>query len=178
MPQFEEGAYFKGDLANVYELAALFMTRANWKIHDTGLKLMGSVHNIEEVWNEMQPYHMKPMCEAYFDTFNIHTFIATINTHFSNSKETNEMFEKVLRIYVYQAILGDAEYFIGHEIFSKTDFDDIKGMVMQIFKELRPESLALTDVFPYEFGKNYGPLGHKELNVYEEFMQKVIANDH
>lgn len=175
-PQFDENSYFKGSFKNYFEVAALFMTRANYKVHDCGMKLMSAMENIEETWNQLQPYHMIPMCKAYYDIFNIQTCMAAINTQFARSPETFAVFEKIIMIYMYQKIIDDPEYFLGLDILTKGDFDELKDLVMKLLDQLRPEILALTDMFPHEDENNYGPVGHKDLNVYETFMDRVMAN--
>ena len=72
----------------------LFRYKANYLVHQAATSMMNNMDDIEKCWNTLLPYHLKPMCEAYWHLISLESFEAFVDGMTEN--EFNQRYMKNL----------------------------------------------------------------------------------
>lgn len=161
---------FEGSIECVHAISKLFAQRASYYAIKAAMALNADPKRTEEAFQELQPFELRDMCEAYHDTYVIDTFLSFLST-FTWDK-TKAVFAKLLALHMHNTMLQGGSFFrkaLGDEVFGK-----LKTLINHNLKELRKEIISITDVLPFS-NRGYGPLGNADMQVYERFIQHFKA---
>ena len=163
--EMPEVAPFEGDINNPNDIMKLFDDRANYMVHKCAMKFMADPSKIAQVLNENQPFDLRDMCAAYLDVYNSSQYVEFI----SNFKEgkAKEVISKLFLLYLQYTVFTQKHYYT--KIFSRAQRNMLQESIMSICESLVPESILLTDCFPYP-NLNYGGLGNEDLRVWDRLV--------
>ena len=163
-----EPEHFTGSLDQLKDLIKLLSIRANALVHETGARLQMAKDKLDE-WDKSLSFYVYPMAHAYFHRFVAVTYLEFIE-QFNEDKQTKQVFEKMGIIYAQTAIIDNAEFY--RDYLSREQIVEIKENIMQQFKELRREIIAITYLLQFR-DKMLGTIGASDLDSYSRFLNAV-----
>ena len=167
-PESPEPEHFTGSVDQLKDLLKLLSIRANTLIHETGARLQMAKDKIDE-WDKSLSFYVYPMAHAYFHRFVTATYLEFIE-QFNEDKHTKQVFENMGIIYAQSAILENAEFY--RDYLSKEHIIEIKEDIMNNFKDLRKEVVAMTYLLQFR-DKMLGAIGANDMNSYTRFLNAV-----
>ena len=158
------GSQEKTDLAS---LVKLFSQRAK----DVLAKFCGFLDTKKATFEQLGIHYIKELAEIYFQNFIIKTFVEFLDEKVTDDK-IRAMFERNLVLYMKTKILSEGAYF--RKFFDNNQFDQLKEDVTQLLAELRPDAIAITDIFPLA-NRMLGPFGNEDMQGYDRFLNHVYS---
>lgn len=157
---------FNTCINDVKGLQELFRARACHLVHKASQVMMIDPSKVNENFGNYQQFDLRDMCQAYFDTYIIDTYMNWLDT--ISDSNTRAVFEKILLLHLQNKIINNEVYFLS--ILGDEKIENAKRSVMKLLKELRKDILPLTDVLPIP-NRGLGPLGNEDLQVYDRMIQ-------
>ena len=148
-------------------LVKLFSQRAR----DVLAKFCGFLDSKKATFEELGVHYIKELSQIYFYNFIITAFVEFMDEHVTDDK-VRAMFERNLVLFMKTKILAEGAYF--RQFFDTSQFDQLKEDVTQLLAELRPDAIAITDMFPIA-NRMLGPFGNEDLQGYDRFLNHVYS---
>ncbi len=164
--KMKDHKYDAEDKYTTPNLKGLIYQRAKDRIISTCEELTADMSK----WDDLQAIYVKDMCEAYYMAFITKTFepfLASIK-----DKSTNAVFDRLFGLFLRTKIIKDGGYY--RKYLDQAAFDQMKDEVLDLLGDLRPDTIALTDILPLP-NRMLGAFGNSDLDIYNRLWNHLYT---